>query len=98
MSESRKTTRPEWVDPDDAPDISTPEWMAKLANVPVIRGRPKKLQPKQLHSIRLDPVIVDYFKGKNEKNWQTRLHDTLMKIASGEAILTAKKKKTTKRA
>lgn len=94
MSENKKSTRPEWVDPDDAPDLSTPEWQAKLANVPVIRGRPKMLQPKQLHSIRLDPVIVDYFKGKNEKNWQTRLHDTLLKLALGEAVLTAKKKKT----
>ena len=97
MSENRKTLRPEWVDPDDAPDLSTPEWQAKFADAPVIRGRPKMLQPKQLHSIRLDPVIVDYFKGKSEKNWQTRLHDTLLKLARGEAVLTAKKK-TTKRA
>ena len=97
MSENKKITRPEWIDPDDAPDISTPEWMEKLADVRVIRGRPKMLQPKQPHSIRLDPVIVEYFKGKNEKNWQTRLHDTLLKLARGEAVLTAKKK-TTKRA
>jgi uncharacterized protein (DUF4415 family) len=97
MSENRKSSRPEWIDPDDAPDLSTPEWVEKFANAPVSRGRPKMLQPKQLHSIRLDPVIVDYFKGKNEKNWQTRLHDTLLKLARGEAVLTAKKK-TTKRA
>ena len=92
MSESRKSTRREWHDPDDAPDLSAPEWQAKFAKVAVKRGRPKSDNPKQLHSIRLDPVIVDYFKGRDAKNWQTRMHAALLKLARGEAKLAAKKK------
>lgn len=65
------------LDPDDdAPDLSTPEWQAKFATVPVRRGRPKLDEPKVSTTIRLDSDIVAHFRRGGE-GWQTRINNAL---------------------
>ena len=38
MTGNKPFTASDWTDPDDAPDLSTPEYQAKLAGTPVRRG------------------------------------------------------------
>ena len=74
-------------DPDNAPDLSTPEWRAKLAAAPlregakiVRRGRPALAKPKQAVSLRLDPDVIAYFKAAGP-GWQTRINERLRLVA-----------------
>jgi uncharacterized protein (DUF4415 family) len=76
MSRSKNSTVPAWVDPDDAPDLSTLEWAAKLAAAPVRRGRPRAEKRKVSTTIRLDADVVEAFRQKGE-GWQTRLNAAL---------------------
>ena len=83
MSESKKNSKPEWHDPDDAPDLSTPEWRAKFEeadlyhrNVLIQRGRPKLESPKVSTTIRLDADILEKFRAHGPK-WQSRINDAL---------------------
>lgn len=76
MSENKKSLRADWVDPDDAPDLSTPEWQAKFAKVRVSRGRPLAESPKVSTTLRLDADVIARFKSKGPK-WQTRINDAL---------------------
>jgi hypothetical protein len=46
MNVSKKSSAPGWVDPDDVPDLSTPEWAEAFKNAKVRRGRPKALVTK----------------------------------------------------
>ena len=39
MTGNKPSTATDWIDSDDAPDLSTPEYQAKLAATPVRRGR-----------------------------------------------------------
>ena len=78
-------------DPDDAPDLSTPEWRAKLADAPlregakiVRRGRPALAKPKQAVSLRLDPDVIAYFKAGGP-GWQTRINERLRLVAMAAA-------------
>ena len=78
-------------DPDDAPDLSTPEWRAKLAAAPlyegakiVRRGRPALAKPKQAVSLRLDPDVIAYFKAGGP-GWQTRINERLRLVAMAAA-------------
>jgi uncharacterized protein (DUF4415 family) len=76
MSRNKSSTVSVWVDPDDAPDLSAPEWAAKLAAVPVRRGRPRAATRKVSTTIRLDADIVEAFREKGE-GWQTRVNAAL---------------------
>ena len=76
MSRNKNSTAPAWADPDDAPDLSTPEWAAKLAVTPVRRGRPQAAKRKVSTTIRLDADIVAAFREQGE-GWQTRLNAAL---------------------
>ncbi len=76
MSENRKSLRADWVDPDDAPDLSTPEWQEKFAGVEVSRGRPKLDAPKKSTTLRLDADVVARFKAGGP-GWQTRINTVL---------------------
>ena len=74
-------------DPDDAPDLSTPEWRAKFAAAPlrqglkiVRRGRPALAKPKQAVSLRLDAEVIAYFKADGP-GWQTRINQRLRLVA-----------------
>ena len=72
----QKLYAPAWADPDDAPDLSTPEWADKLAVTPVRRGRRQAAKRKVSTTIRLDADIVAAFREQGE-GWQTRLNAAL---------------------
>jgi uncharacterized protein (DUF4415 family) len=76
MTERRRISESAWVDPDDAPDLSTPEWRAKFDEVRLSRGRPPALYPKVSTTIRLDPAVVAAFKASG-RGWQTRINAAL---------------------
>ena len=76
MSPSKEYSEPAWADPDDAPDLSTPEWAKKLAETPVKRGRPRASKPKISTTLRLDPDIMSAFRAGGE-GWQTRINAAL---------------------
>jgi uncharacterized protein (DUF4415 family)/uncharacterized DUF497 family protein len=92
---SKKPMQTNWNDLDDAPDLSRPEWRAKLAAAPlregakiVRRGRPALAKPKQAVSLRLDPDVIAYFKAGGP-GWQTRINERLRLVA----IAAAKRRK-----
>jgi uncharacterized protein (DUF4415 family) len=67
---------------EDAPELTDEQ----LATADVFdgrklirRGRPRSLKRKQAVKIRLDPEIVDYFRGGGP-GWQTRLNAMLLKV------------------
>jgi uncharacterized protein (DUF4415 family) len=59
MTGNKPSTGTDWTDPDDAPDLSTPEYQAKLAATPVRRGRPKSESPKVRVGFRLSAELVE---------------------------------------
>ncbi|MDB5650031.1 MAG: hypothetical protein JWL62_1551 [Hyphomicrobiales bacterium] len=77
MTANKLPMDPGWVDPDDAPDLSTAEWRAKLAAAPVRRGRPKSATPKISTTLRLDADVLDYFRGAGP-GWQSRINAALL--------------------
>lgn len=76
MNASKKNLVSDWQDPDDAPDLSTPEWQAIFDKVPVRRGRPPLDEPKVSTTIRLDADILTAFREEGP-GWQTRINDVL---------------------
>ena len=76
MRANKKSTKPVWSDADDAPDLSTPKWKAKLAAAPVKRGRPKAVDTKLSTTIRIDRDVLSAFK-KGGPGWQTRINAAL---------------------
>lgn len=92
MNESKRPMRTEWVDPDDAPEL-TDEFFAKAT--PMIngrpapledvkeafakglsRGRPKAERTKLALTVRYDVEVVEAFKATG-KGWQTRMNAAL---------------------
>jgi uncharacterized protein (DUF4415 family) len=59
MTGKKPSTITDWIDPDDAPDLSTPEYQAKLSATPVRRGRPKSAAPKVRVGFRLSAELVE---------------------------------------
>ena len=79
MNANNLSIDPDWVDPDDAPDLSTPEWKAKLDAAPVRGpGRPPLDNPKVSTTIRLDADLLERLKADGP-GWQTRANDMLRK-------------------
>jgi len=76
MSANKKSLKPDWQDPDDAPDLSTPEWQAIFDKVPVRRGRPPLDEPKVSTTIRLDADVLAAYRAEGP-GWQTRMNDVL---------------------
>ena len=76
MTGSKEPTESDWVDPDDAPDLSTPEWVAKFNSVAVRRGRPLLDTPKTSTTIRLDADIIQRFR-QDGPGWQSRINAAL---------------------
>jgi uncharacterized protein (DUF4415 family) len=77
MPGNKRTTAPAFVDPDDAPDLSTPYWRAKFdAVIKKQRGRPKVEKPKVSTTIRLDADVLEHFR-KLGPGWQSRINATL---------------------
>ena len=85
---SETVGKSEWVDPDDAPEL-TDEF---FENAEVYhgntfirrgqRGRPKNPNAKELVSIRLDPDVLAKLR-EGGPGWQTRLNDILRKTLIG---------------
>ena len=65
---------------DDAPDLSTPEWVARFATAKLQRGRPVAAAPKVSTTIRLDPAVIAHFKAGGP-GWQSRINEALRKVA-----------------
>jgi len=59
MTVNKPSTATDWIDPDDAPDLSTPEYQAKLSVTPTRRGRPKSAAPKVRVGFRLSAELVE---------------------------------------
>jgi uncharacterized protein (DUF4415 family) len=76
MNPNKNSTAADWVDPDDAPDLSTPEWADRLAAAPVRRGRPLAAARKVSTTIRLDADVLAAFRKEGE-GWQTRINAAL---------------------
>ena len=76
MSENKNAINQDWVDPDEAPDLSHPDWAAKMSKASVKRGRPLSLNPKVSTTIRLDADLLAHLKTSG-KGWQTRANDAL---------------------
>jgi uncharacterized protein (DUF4415 family) len=77
MTGKLPSTDPDWIDPDDAPDLSTPDWVAHIeAHGVVTRGRPRSASPKVSVTVRLDRDVVGLFKAGGP-GWQTRLNKAL---------------------
>ena len=90
MTENKRVSKEEWVDPDDAPEweeshfaraqFSVGNHVVKKATGTWTKpGRPPKENPKKLVSLRLDPDIIKAFRATG-KGWQSRINDELRKV------------------
>ena len=79
MNENKHATETNWIDPDDAPEL-TDEFFRQADEFDgsrlVRRGRPKARTTKQLLTVRYDKDIVEAFKATG-KGWQSRMNDAL---------------------
>jgi uncharacterized protein (DUF4415 family) len=79
MSGSKRVIPTNWVDPDDAPEL-TDEFFARADEYAgeklMRRGRPPAEHKKQLLTVRYDEDVVTAFKATG-KGWQTRMNDAL---------------------
>lgn len=82
MAARRRVTSNEWVDPDDAPELS--DDMLDRADLmegdKVVRrgrrGRPKLDAPKEQITLRLDPDVIKRFRAGGP-GWQSRINAAL---------------------
>jgi uncharacterized protein (DUF4415 family) len=83
MAVSKLVIKPDWVDPDDAPEL-TEDWFQsadfKIGDKLVRRGRPRSDSSKKAVSLRLDADVLEWFK-KSGTGWQTRMNEALRKVA-----------------
>ena len=82
MNASKPITAPVLDDifADDAPDLTTPYWAAKMAAATLQRGRPRAATPKISTTIRLDADVLAAFKSSGA-GWQSRINAALRKAA-----------------
>lgn len=81
MTGNSGNSQKSWVDPDDVPDLTGPEWATVTAQAKVQRGgRPKAAAPKISTTIRLSPEVIEYFK-EGGPGWQSRIDAALRKAA-----------------
>ena len=83
MQEKRANGASEWIDPDDAPELTQEffekaTWAVNGAPVPapLRRGRPKAEAPKIHTRLRIDPDVLEHFKAEGP-GWQTRINAVL---------------------
>ncbi len=79
MNGNRPATSTEWIDPDDAPELTDDffEQADEYIGYRLIRrGRPKTESPKLALTIRYDADVISAFKSTG-KGWQTRMNDAL---------------------
>ena len=79
MNANKHATRTEWIDADDAPEL-TDEFFERadeyVGNKLVRRGRPRTDSPKVALTVRYDAEVVEAFKATG-KGWQTRMNAAL---------------------
>ena len=79
MNAKSNDSRPTWVDPDDAPEI-TDAWIEEAdlyeGERRVRRGRPPLLNRKRPLTVRYDADVIAAFKATGS-GWQTRMNDAL---------------------
>lgn len=78
MSENKE--RMKAASDENAPDLSAPYWVEKLAKSMVQRGLPKADVTKVSMTIRLDQDVIEAFKAQGA-GWQSRMNDALRKAA-----------------
>jgi len=77
MSARKKSMGRDWVDPDDVPDLTDPEWQDAINAAPVVRrGRPLSSSPKVSTTIRLDADVIEKFRATGP-GWQSRINAIL---------------------
>lgn len=80
MTAKQNGTNPDWIDPDEIPDLSTDDWAEVIAKAPLQRGRPKADVTKVSTTLRLDPDVIAAFKADGP-GWQSRMNAALRKAA-----------------
>lgn len=79
MNANKHATPTDWIDPDDAPEL-TDEFFERadeyIGDKLVRRGRPPSEHRKLAITLRYDADIVNAFKATG-KGWQTRMNDAL---------------------
>lgn len=79
MTASKRTTRKNWTDPDDAPEL-TDDFFERAdeyqGDTLVKRGRPKADVTKERITIRLSPDVLHTFRATGP-GWQTRVDAAL---------------------
>ena len=90
MTAKRKNSKPEWIDPDDAPEWPDEAWdraqiavggkvIREATGTLTKRGRPPiGDRPKQQVTLRLPAEVIEYFKADGP-GWQTRVSEVLEK-------------------
>ena len=79
MNGNKRNTVAEWIDPDDAPEL-TDEFFKQADEYRgeklIRRGRPKAAARKVLLTVRYSPEVVEYFRATGE-GWQARMDEVL---------------------
>lgn len=79
MNANKPATPTEWIDADDAPEL-TDEFFERadeyVGDKLVRRGRPRTDSPKVALTVRYDAEVVEAFKATG-KGWQTRMNAAL---------------------
>lgn len=79
MSENKTATDIDWIDPDDAPELTDAffERADEYVGTRVIRrGRPKAGVVRERISIRIEPAVLAEFRASGP-GWQTRMNAAL---------------------
>jgi uncharacterized protein (DUF4415 family) len=79
MARNAHSTKPEFRDPDDAPELDE-TWFdeadLKKGQAVIRRGRPKSPRPKEQINIRLSAEVLSAFR-ETGPGWQTRIDEAL---------------------
>ena len=80
MIESKKNLTAEWINPEDAADLSQGDWFETAdlyhGDKLIRRGRPPSVNYKISTTISLDADIIASFRAKGPK-WQSRINEAL---------------------
>jgi uncharacterized protein (DUF4415 family) len=92
MPENKKNTDQDWIDPDDAPEL-TDDFLDRAAikkgdlvirpaqGTLTRRGRPKLERPKRQVTVRLDDDLVERLR-ETGPGWQSRINAILRKAVN----------------
>ena len=88
MKENRKNMKKDWIDPDDAPELTDSffEQADEYAGDKLVRrGRPPASSRKVLLSVRYSAEVVEFFRSTGE-GWQSRMNDVLKEYVTQETL------------